>query len=341
MNQLSKNANLQTHIYLHLTLVAALNVTLQFNLKMMMKLSFSLWNAKTSLHPDYPPVDAQIQATCAHHPVRPSDGLVPDPVAACWRSTQLLLPRNGVHHSHSLSESTGTNLYLFLGNRKTLDHKRRIWPRGFRKRLNLMKHRLKHYIYCQIFGYLMFQRNIKRANFKASQGCARSDRKNPRLTAQACSLSHENVWVWTSWWCRLSKITRFSVLILCRAGFSELVCVFPCRGELTPLLATIPPVTEPSVGTASSFHQGSFYDQRTYYYRNSITSCDWAHCWSPQPVKAPNKTARPPGALFDMAHRPGCCWEMRSQWESSACSPCCRKAELIVSLTHRMLTRPL
>ncbi|KAI9515730.1 hypothetical protein NQZ68_022084 [Dissostichus eleginoides] len=61
-------------------------------------------------------------------------------------------------------------------------------------------------------------------------------------------------------------------------------------GDLTPLLAAAPPVTKASAGTASSFHQGSFYDQRTYYYRNSITSCDRAHCWSPQPIKAPNKT---------------------------------------------------
>lgn len=94
--------------------------------------------------------------------------------------------------------------------------------------------------------------------------------------------------------------------------------MFSCAEELTPLLATIPPVTEPSAGTASSFHQGSFYDQRTYYYRNSITSCDWDDCWSPQPIKAPNKTVRPPRTLFDMAGRPGCCWEMQSLRESSA-----------------------
>lgn len=111
--------------------------------------------------------------------------------------------------------------------------------------------------------------------------------------------------------------------------------VYPCTvggGGLTPGLATIPAVTEPFAATASSFHRGSFYKQQTYYYRNSIMTCDWAHCWSPQPIKAPNKTARPPGTLFDMADCPGCCWEM--QFPAGALGTAV-KAELIVSSTSR------
>lgn len=65
------------------------------------------------------------------------------------------------------------------------------------------------------------------------------------------------------------------------------------RGDLTLLLATIPPVTEPSAGTASSFHQGSFYYQWTCYYRNAVTSCDCADCRRPRPIKAQDKTERP------------------------------------------------
>lgn len=120
-------------------------------------------------------------------------------------------------------------------------------------------------------------------------------------------------------------------------------------GDLTPLLALAPPVTKASAGTASSFHQGSFYDQRTYYYRNSITSCDRAHCWSPQPIKAPNKTVRPPRTLFDMADHPGCCWEMQSQKGEPCHSPCCCKswahcwlntsAADTSTLTHVLLSR--
>lgn len=113
-------------------------------------------------------------------------------------------------------------------------------------------------------------------------------------TAQAFLTPHNNVFIITSWklldplLCGLSQIIICSVLIFSWASCSDTgcVCVCSCAEALTPLLATIPPVTELSSGTASSFHQGSFYDQWTCYYRNSITSCDWADCWSPQQIKA-------------------------------------------------------
>lgn len=56
---------------------------------------------------DHSAVDAQVQTTCARHPARPADGPVSDPLSACWRGAQLLLPGNWVHHSDSLPEPAG------------------------------------------------------------------------------------------------------------------------------------------------------------------------------------------------------------------------------------------
>lgn len=110
-------------------------------------------------------------------------------------------------------------------------------------------------------------------------------------TVQASLTPHSNVLIITSWGPLprgLSQIINCSIVI-----FSWPSCVCSRTEELTPLLATIPPVTELPAGTASSFHQGSFYNQRTYYYWNSVTSCDWADCWSSQPIKAAYKTVQP------------------------------------------------
>lgn len=56
---------------------------------------------------DHSSVDAQVQAPGAHHPARPSDGPVPDPVPASQRGEHLFLPGDGVHHRHGLPEPTG------------------------------------------------------------------------------------------------------------------------------------------------------------------------------------------------------------------------------------------
>lgn len=112
----------------------------------------------------------------------------------------------------------------------------------------------------------------------------------------------------------------------------DYVCVSKCRGSWPQLLATILPVTEPSSGTSSSFHQASFLRSENILLQKLSNELRLGDCWSPQPIKAPNKTARPPYALFDMADRPKCCWEMQSLRES--CAALCAAVKLSSLLAY-------
>lgn len=140
----------------------------------------------------------------------------------------------------------------------------------------------------------------------------------------------------TSLWSQLDHKWCCRDFLFSVAPVARRDCVCSCAAWLAPLLATSPAVTEPPVGIASSFHRGSFYNQRMYYCRNSITRCDQAACWRPLPIKAAIKPFLQEPCLT-LLIAPGAAGRCSLSGRELCHSPCCCKAELIVSLTHQRL----